>query len=59
MYAEVGIPPDATPTLILGVQYSLVSVVYLIWGGAHYVTQFRLKGKWLNDSTIVVVGVGV
>lgn len=46
--AAVGVPPDASPTLTLGVEYSLVSVVYLIWGRAHYVTQFRLKGKWLK-----------
>ena len=49
MEAEVGILPDASPTLTLGVEYSLVSVVYLIWGSAHYVTQFRLKEeKWLK-----------
>ena len=39
MEAEVGILPDASPTLTLGVEHSLVSVVYLIWGGAHYVTR--------------------
>jgi len=32
----------------MGVEYSLVSVVYLILGGCHYVTQFRLRGKWLK-----------
>ena len=46
--AANGVPPDASETLTLGVEYSLVSVVYLIWGGAHYVTQFRLQGKWLE-----------
>ena len=46
--AAGGVPPDASATLTFGVGYSLVSVVYLIWGGAHYVTQFRLKGKWLK-----------
>ena len=42
--AADGVPPHASATLTLGVGYSLVSVVYLIWGGAHYATQFRLKG---------------
>ena len=57
--AEVGIPPD-TSSLTLGVEYSLVSVAFLIWGGAHYVTQFRLKGKWLKDDcTSIVVGVAL
>ena len=46
--AAGGIPPDASATLTFGVGYSLVSLVYLILGGAHYVTQFRLKGKWLK-----------
>ena len=47
-YQQVGVPPSVSPTLTFGVDYSLVSVVYLVWGGAHYVTQFRLKGKWLK-----------
>ncbi|CAM9474263.1 unnamed protein product [Sphacelaria rigidula] len=46
--AVVGISPDASETLSLGVEYSVVSVVYLIWVGAHYVTQFRLQGRWLK-----------
>ena len=37
----------------------MVSVVY-IWGGAHYATQFRLKGKWhFYDCTIIVAGVAL
>ena len=60
MYAEVGIPPDSSPTLILGVEYPLVSVVFLMWGGAHCVTQFHLKGKWLQyDCTVIVVRVAL
>lgn len=46
--AVVGVPPDPSENLTVGVEYSLVSVVYLILGGFHYVTQFRLKGKWLK-----------
>ena len=46
--AAVGVPPVASETLTMGVEYSLVSVVYLILGGCHYVTQFRLRGKWLK-----------
>ena len=46
--AASGVPPDASETLTLGVEFSLVSVVYLILGGVHYVTQFRLQGKWLK-----------
>jgi len=47
-YAASGVPPNASATITLGVEYSLVSVVYLVWGGAHYVTQFRLQGKWFK-----------
>jgi len=41
-------PTTAPTALTMGVEYSLVSVVYLILGGCHYVTQFRLRGKWLK-----------
>ena len=40
--AASGVPPDPSQTLTLGVEYSLVLVVYLKCGGAHYVMQFRL-----------------
>lgn len=46
--APNGVPPNPSETLSLGAEYSLVSVVYLILGGCHYVTQFRLQGKWLK-----------
>ena len=36
--AAVGVPPVASETLTMRVEYSLVSVVYLILGGCHYVT---------------------
>eukprot|EP00752_Nemacystus_decipiens_P006785 g6094.t1 len=44
-----GMPPDPSQKLtVADVEYSLVSVVYLILGGVHYVTQFRLQGRWLK-----------
>ena len=42
------VPPDPSEVLIVaGVEFSLVSGVYLILGGLRYVTQFRLHGRRL------------
>ena len=46
-------PSEASPTITLGVNYSLDSVVYLIAGGIHYyVRQFRLQRRWLKNNCV-------
>ncbi|CAN0230599.1 unnamed protein product [Scytosiphon promiscuus] len=45
--AELGFPLEPSPTLLSGVKYSLVSVVYHVFGRTHYIKQFRLQGTWL------------
>ncbi|CAN0266569.1 unnamed protein product [Scytosiphon promiscuus] len=32
----------------MAVEFSLVAVVYHIWGGSHFVTQFRLQNRWVK-----------
>eukprot|EP00752_Nemacystus_decipiens_P016054 g14351.t2 len=52
-----GMPPDPSQKLtVADVEYSLVSVVYLILGGVHYVTQFRLQGRWLKYDCMTAQG---
>lgn len=46
--ADIGVPPHASQRITMGVEYSLVAVVYHIWGGSHYVTQFLLQNRWVK-----------
>ena len=46
--AAPGVPPNASQSILMGVEYTLVSVVYHIHGGCHFVTQFRRRGFWFK-----------
>lgn len=46
IYEDAGEPPVPSPTLMIGVEYCLVAVVYSIPN--HFVTQFRSMGRWLK-----------
>lgn len=49
--ADSGVPPRASPCIVMGAAYTLVSVLYLIFGGNHFVSQFRVQGAWfMYDS---------
>lgn len=44
--ASSGVPPNTSQSIVMGVEYNLVSVVYHILGGCHFVTQFKVMGFW-------------
>ena len=47
---DAGEPPAPSTTLVLGIDYSLVAVVYSIPN--HFVTQFICKGRWFKYDCV-------
>ncbi|CAM9575353.1 unnamed protein product, partial [Laminaria digitata] len=47
---DAGEPPAPSTTLVLGIDYSLVAVVYSIPN--HFVTQFLCKGRWFKYDCV-------
>lgn len=50
--ADSGFPPVASASIVMAIEYTLVSVVYLVSGGNHFVTQVRLQGEWLKYDSM-------
>lgn len=57
VYAAVGVPPNASPTLTLGSEYSLVSVVVYLIGGGVPTTLRSSVCRVDGSSTIARMGV--